>query len=65
MPANLKAPFSESCCDGGAYANANSCQPCGCDPGADWLCGFHKVKKLMADELERLQSAMDKETYGS
>lgn len=46
MPANLKDPFGESCCDGGATAadaNARSAQPCGCDPGANWVCKRHSA----------------------
>lgn len=39
-PADLTRPFAESCCDGGE-CNAESAQPCGCDPGLDWLCARH------------------------
>ena len=34
--------FQESCCDGGASANDNSCQLCGCDPRAHWVCERHQ-----------------------
>ena len=35
-------PFRESCCDGGAaQANSKSCQPCGCDLGANYFCTLH------------------------
>lgn len=47
MPADLTAPFKESCCDGGATSNENSCQPCGCDPGANWMCQRHKIEKAL------------------
>lgn len=64
MSANLKAPFDPSCCEG-TYCNENSTQYCGCDKGANWMCAYHKVKKLMEDELERLQGKMDEEVYGT
>lgn len=41
MSANLKEPFGPSCCDGGANTNTQSAQPCGCDPGAQWICQRH------------------------
>ena len=37
-------PFTPSCCDGGFGSNANSCQPCGCDPGEnDYKCERHRA----------------------
>lgn len=45
MGANLKEPFGESCCDGGkCNIKKESAQPCGCDPGADWVCAVHSDK---------------------
>lgn len=40
---NPDNPFSESCCDGGSTSNDNSAQPCGCDPGARWVCMVHQA----------------------
>lgn len=52
MPADLKAPFKESCCDGGVCSdNPTSAQPCGCDPGLmqhgvviGYKCARHKAE---------------------
>jgi hypothetical protein len=45
MPADLKNPFGESCCDGGkCNIEHSSAQPCGCDAGADWLCAVHAAE---------------------
>lgn len=42
MPDNA---FPESCCDGGECAlDDNSCQPCGCDKGAKWMCDRHAAE---------------------
>jgi NTP pyrophosphatase (non-canonical NTP hydrolase) len=39
--------FNEACCDGGAAsANSMSAQPCGCDPGAKWVCKMHSEAEL-------------------
>lgn len=55
MPADLTKPFAESCCDGGkTYINDNSCQPCGCDAGAGWICQRHN------DELTTLNMPKEK-----
>lgn len=43
------AVFNESCCDGGGTTNDRSCQPCGCDKGAGWVCEQHRGTDL---ELE-------------
>lgn len=52
MSANLANPFGESCCDGGICdITAKSTQPCGCDPGADWLCQRHKVLKEIEEQM--------------
>lgn len=53
MSANLTNPFGESCCDGGATGNDLSCQPCGCDPGAKWVCQRHQVEAKLREEIER------------
>lgn len=57
MPANLKAPFGESCCDGGECSTSHeSAQPCGCDKGANWVCLVHQLEqkaKEIADGLAR------------
>lgn len=44
MPANLNKPFDPSCCDGGACGESLSAQPCGCDPGASWICAVHSER---------------------
>ena len=41
MPADLKNPFDPSCCEGGAGNTTQSCQPCGCDKGANHMCQQH------------------------
>jgi|SRR6266853_472921 len=43
-------PFKESCCDGGATSDGNSCQPCGCDVNANWVCAFHKARGISHTE---------------
>lgn len=49
MPDNA---FPESCCDGGECAlNDNSCQPCGCDKGANWMCDRHAAESAAREEL--------------
>lgn len=58
MPANLKEPFNPSCCDGGFTSNQNSCQPCGCDAGADHRCEQHKFK-LSNAELNELYDLLN------
>jgi hypothetical protein len=35
--------FNESCCDGGECLDDMSCQPCGCDKGANHVCEGHKM----------------------
>ena len=45
MPADLTNPFGPSCCDGGECSIALSTQPCGCDPGINWLCSQHAFKE--------------------
>lgn len=48
MSANLKDPFSESCCDSVSFpSNKRSAQVCGCDEAAGWICRMHQDK---ADE---------------
>ncbi len=48
MPANLKNPFGESCCDGGiCNISKGSAQPCGCDPGANWVCQRHQMENVL------------------
>lgn len=42
MPADLKNPFDPSCCDGGQCSTGQSARSCGCDPGAGWVCQWHK-----------------------
>ena len=35
--------FAESCCGGAPTSDdPMSCQPCGCDPGAGWVCERHR-----------------------
>jgi len=51
-PANLKNPFGESCCDGGICdINDRSARPCGCDPGANWVCERHKYGWKPVDKM--------------
>lgn len=41
--------FNESCCDGGATSGYESAQPCGCDPGINYIspnCHIHKVATM-------------------
>lgn len=60
MPADLTKPFGESCCDGGECTiNDISCQPCGCDRGAKWVCAFHQREALLAEA--KLQSHKESE----
>src|SRR3990172_12679304 len=40
--------FNESCCDGGAVCENDSCQPCGCDPKANWVCAGHQKERLLS-----------------
>ena len=49
MPANLSNPFGESCCDGGQTSEHQSCQPCGCDRSAGWICERHQQE--LTDEI--------------
>ena len=50
MPADLKNPFGESCCDGGECSTIReSCQPCGCDKGANWTCERHRVEQELQE----------------
>lgn len=55
MPADLKNPFGESCCDGGSCnTEPLSTQYCGCDPGCKpkpYLCERHRYE-AMIKELE-------------
>ena len=45
MPADLKNPFGESCCDGSACSTTReSARSCGCDPGANWVCHRHQAE---------------------
>jgi hypothetical protein len=47
MPADLTNPFGESCCDDGECSlDDRSCQPCGCDKGANWVCERHQLEAL-------------------
>jgi hypothetical protein len=41
--------FNPSCCDGGeaALANSQSARPCGCDPGANWVCLVCQIKQSL------------------
>lgn len=63
MPANLNKPFDPSCCEGGSMSdNSKSCQPCGCDEGADWVCELHRtiyppsiIKGDEPEEMSRLK----------
>jgi hypothetical protein len=51
MPADLTKPFKESCCDGGECSvNEMSCQPCGCDKGANWMCQWHQFEELLKEK---------------
>ena len=49
MPANLNNPFGESCCDGGSCNEKLSAQPCGCDPGAKWVCERHQLEAMLKE----------------
>lgn len=43
MAADLTVPFAPSCCEGGVCSDSpDSCQPCGCDPKAGWVCAQHR-----------------------
>lgn len=49
MPANLKTPFADSCCDGGSTTlGTESCRPCGCDLGCKpkpYFCAEHRYQQ--------------------
>lgn len=58
MPADLKKPFSESCCDGGGCSDSKeSTQPCGCDPGANYVSPYC-VKHLLEQEMKEMGKEM-------
>lgn len=62
MPADLTKPFAESCCDGGICStNEKSCQPCGCDKGAKWICQRHQMEARIKDEAQRVRDVRDDE----
>lgn len=42
--------FNESCCDGGATSEGSSCQPCGCDINANWVCSYHRSRGISHTE---------------
>lgn len=48
MPANLNKPFDPACCEGdcGPSKESMSARPCGCDPGAKWVCERHAFEML-------------------
>lgn len=53
-----KEIFNESCCDGGECATTHqSARPCGCDPGANWVCLIHQLQL----KAERIDSGLKKE----
>ena len=47
--------FEESCCDGGEAGCETSCQPCGCDKGAGWICARH-AKPFISTAAQQLVS---------
>jgi hypothetical protein len=48
--------FNESCCDGGSTSiGTKSCQPCGCDEGANHLCALHAKEKLHRELKEKFK----------
>lgn len=51
--------FNESCCDGGGESGYESCRPCGCDPGANWVCQRHQAEAKIREEIEREQRLQD------
>lgn len=63
MPADLKNPFNESCCDGGECTlNDMSAQSCGCDKGINYFCETHKLIPIKQDIhwiLKRIQLVDD------
>lgn len=63
MPADLKHPFAESCCDGGACSTAESAQPCGCDTGCKpkpHYCADHQYKRAIPLLQEAIEMADDR-----
>lgn len=72
MPADLKAPFKESCCDGGVCSdNATSAQPCGCDPGLmknglviGWICERHKAEYRLKEDAYIKAYGLPQESHG-
>lgn len=53
MAADLNKPFNPSCCDGGECStNDMSCQPCGCDKGANWVCQVHQIEAEVKRRLD-------------
>src|SRR5882672_6685518 len=51
--------FNESCCDGGAACNADSAQPCGCDPGVPWICQIHREVNVNRGMSKGLATTMN------
>src|SRR5690242_12071239 len=60
MPADLKKPFNESCCDGGECGpNDMSAQPCGCDRGAGWICERHQREVIATPQAKRYTISLE------
>jgi hypothetical protein len=51
--------FNESCCDGGECSPTHeSAQPCGCDPGAKWVCEYHRRAEPVKVGIGRFASGL-------
>lgn len=55
--------FNESCCDGGATSDVFSCQPCGCDPGANHICEACRAKGVVAFTHMTVKMPTDQSRY--
>lgn len=59
--------FNESCCDGGATnPNDMSAQPCGCDPGANYIsphCKLHQIVKMVKTGMAKDADNIDKALF--
>lgn len=50
--------FDPSCCEGGVCeTNSMSAQSCGCDPGANWTCSYHREQYVLSPPRTLLESS--------
>jgi hypothetical protein len=58
-------PFTPSCCDGGFGSNANSAQPCGCDPGCIGIDGGYLCERHWYEQHSAHASATTSDSFPS